>query len=188
MNRCSRVDTSFPFLPRAWSVDIWDDQYRAVWPGGSMARSPPGNEGWSGREGQPPGSSVTKERLTPAEGSPDIWRMIGWAEETAWISHPTSVPRGMSRRRIGEAIVVVAVGSAAAWFLTGWVEGVRVDFMIDTGCQVTILATSVFERMRVYDPRVRSRLRPCGRCLVSADSAPLTVRGELDMTYTGGGK
>ena len=69
VNRCSRVDTSFPFLPRGWSVDIWDGQYRAVWPGGSMARSPPGNEGWSGREGQPPGSSVTKERLTPAEGS-----------------------------------------------------------------------------------------------------------------------
>ena len=53
----------FPFLPRGWSVDIRDGQYRAVWPGGSMARSPPGNEG------QPPGSSVTKERLTPAEGS-----------------------------------------------------------------------------------------------------------------------
>ena len=34
-----------------------------------MARSPPGNEGWSGQEGQPPGSSVTQERLTPAEES-----------------------------------------------------------------------------------------------------------------------
>ena len=54
--------------------------------------------------------------------------------------------------------------------------------MINTGCQVTILATSVFERMCVSDPRVRSRLRPCGRQLVSADSSPLTVRGELNMT------
>ena len=45
MNRCSRVDTSFPFLPQGWSVDIRDGQYRAVWPGGSRARSPPGNEG-----------------------------------------------------------------------------------------------------------------------------------------------
>ena len=44
-----------------WSVDIRDGQYRAVWPGGSMAWSPPGNEGWSGRKGQPPGSSVAKE-------------------------------------------------------------------------------------------------------------------------------
>ena len=68
MNRCSRVDTSFLFLPRGWLVDIRDGQYRAVWPGGSMARSPPANERWSGREGQPPGSSVSKERLTLAEG------------------------------------------------------------------------------------------------------------------------
>ena len=36
--------------------------------------------------------------------------------------------------------------------------------------------------MCVSDPRVRSRLRPCGYRLVSADSSPLTVRGELDMT------
>ena len=78
--------------------------------------------------------------------------------------------------------MVGAVGSAAPWFLTGWAEGVEVDFMIDTGCQVTILATSVFERMCVSDPRVRFRLRPCGRRLVSADSSPLTVCGELDMT------
>ena len=58
----------------------------------------------------------------------------------------------------GEAIIVGAVGSAALWFLTGWAEGVEVDFMIDTGYQVTILVTSVFERMCVSDPRVRSRL------------------------------
>ena len=38
----------------------------------------------------------------------------------------------------GEAIVVGAVGLAAPWFLTGWAEGVEVEFMIDTGCQVTI--------------------------------------------------
>ena len=80
-----------------------------------------------------------------------------------------------------EVIVVGAVGSAAPWFLTGWAEGVEVDCMIDTGCQVTILATSVFERMCVSDPQVRSRLRPCDRRLVSADSSPLTVCGELDM-------
>ena len=54
--------------------------------------------------------------------------------------------------------------------------------MIDTGCQVTILATSVFEIMCVSDPQVRSRLRSCGRRLVYVDSSPLTVRGELDMT------
>ena len=82
----------------------------------------------------------------------------------------------------GEAIVVGAVGSAAPWFLTGWAAEVEIEYMIDTGCQVTILATSVFERMCASDPRVRSRLRPCGRQLVSADSSPLTVKGELEMT------
>ena len=78
---------------------------------------------------------------------------------------------------IGEAILVGAVGSAAPWFLPRWAEGVEVDSMIDMGCQ-----RKVFERMCVSDPRVLSRLCPCGRRLVSADSSPLTVCGELDMT------
>ena len=47
----------------------------------------------------------------------------------------------------GEAIVVGAVGSAAPWYLTGWAHDVEVEFMIDTGCQVTILAVTVFERI-----------------------------------------
>ena len=66
VNRCSQVDTSFPFLPQGWSVDVRDGQYRAVWHGGTRAWSHPGNEGWSGREGQHPGSLGTRELLTPA--------------------------------------------------------------------------------------------------------------------------
>ena len=58
-----------------------------------------------------------------------------------------------------EAIVVGAVGTGALWFLTGWAEGTELEFMIDTGCQVTILATSVLERMCALDSRVWSRLR-----------------------------
>ena len=49
----------------------------------------------------------------------------------------------------GDAIMVGAVGSAAPWFLTGWTNDVEVEFMIDTGFQVTILATS---RKNVQDP------------------------------------
>ena len=45
-------------------------------------------------------SSEVSRCKTP--GSPEIWRMIGWAEETAWISHPTSIPRDMSHHRIVE--------------------------------------------------------------------------------------
>ena len=65
--------------------------------------------------------------------------------------------------------------------MTGWAYEVEVEFTIDTGCQVTILATTIFERMCTLDPKVRSRLRPCRRSLVSADSSPLTVKGELDL-------
>ena len=45
VNRCSRVDTLFPFLPPGWSVAVQDGQYRAVWPGGSMARFQSGKRG-----------------------------------------------------------------------------------------------------------------------------------------------
>ena len=59
-----------------------------------------------------------------------------------------------------EAIVVRAIGTGAPWFLTGLVEGTEVEFMIDTGCQVTILATSVFERMCAKDLQFGTRLQP----------------------------
>ena len=66
VNRCSQVDTSFPFLPPGWSVDVRNGQYRATRSDGTGLGSTPGNEGWSGREGQPPGSSGIKVQLTPA--------------------------------------------------------------------------------------------------------------------------
>ena len=81
----------------------------------------------------------------------------------------------------GDAIMVGVVGSAAPWFLTGWTNDVEVEFMIDTGCQVTILATSVFEKMCEIYPQVRSGLVPCTQRLVSADSSPLTVMGWINL-------
>ena len=92
-----------------------------------------------------------------------------------------------SRQDSGEAIVVGAIGSAAPWFLTGWAHDVEIEFMIDTGCQVTILSATVFKRMRVVKPEVRSALQVCHRRLVSADSSPLTVQGqlELDIVFPG---
>ena len=69
----------------------------------------------------------------------------------------------------GDAIVVGAIGSAAPWFLTGWAHEVEVEFMIDTSCQVTILATTIFERMCTMDPRVAPG---CG--LVDIDWSRLT--------------
>ena len=61
-----------------------------------------------------------------------------------------------------EAIVVGAFGKGAPLFLTGWAEWTEVEFMIDTGCQVTILATSVFERMCVTDTRTCGSGRAAG--------------------------
>ena len=80
-----------------------------------------------------------------------------------------------------DAIMVGVVGSVEPWFLTGWTNDVEVEFMIDTGCQVTILATSVFEEMCKVHPQVKDRLSPCTRRLVSADSSPLTVVGRINL-------
>ena len=80
-----------------------------------------------------------------------------------------------------DAIMVGVVGSAAPWFLTGWTNDVEVEFMIDTSCQVTILATSVFEKMCKVHPQVKDRLSPCTCRLVSADSSPLTVIGRINL-------
>ena len=93
--------------------------------------------------------------------------------------------RNDKRPSDGEAIMVGAVGSAAPWFLTGWAEEVEIKFMIDTGCQVMILATSVFERMCAGDPQMRSRLRPCGRRLVSVDSVDCKRGAGIDYCFSG---
>ena len=83
--------------------------------------------------------------------------------------------------------MVGAIGTAAPWILTGWAHDVEIEFMIDTGCQVTILSVTVFQRMCVVNPEVRSALQICRRRLVSADSSPLTVQGqlELDIVFPG---
>ena len=81
----------------------------------------------------------------------------------------------------GDAIMVGVVGSAAPWYLTGWTNDVEVEFMIDTGCQVTILATSVYDKMCDIHPEVKFGLIPCTQRLVSADSSPLTVKGRINL-------
>ena len=92
-----------------------------------------------------------------------------------------------SRPESGEAIVVGTIGSAAPWFLTGWAHDVEIEFMIDTGCQVTILSTTVFQCICVAKPEVHYTLEICRRRLVSADSSPLMAQGqlELDIVFPG---
>ena len=73
----------------------------------------------------------------------------------------------------GDVIMVGVVGSAA--------NDVEVEFMIDTGCQVTILAASVSKRMCEIHPQLRTELVPCAQRLVSADSSPLMVLGRINL-------
>ena len=68
INRCSRMNAAFPFLPSGWSVNMNNGQYRATRIG-KTSTDFPGNEEWSGREGQPPGPSEIKAPLTLMGGS-----------------------------------------------------------------------------------------------------------------------
>ena len=58
----------FFFLPSGWSVHMNNGQYRATRTGKTPTDSP-GNEEWSGWEGQPPGPSKIKAPLTLVGGS-----------------------------------------------------------------------------------------------------------------------
>ena len=68
INRCSRVNTAFPFLPSGWSVNMNNGQYRATQIGKITSTGFAGNKEWSGREGQPPGPSEIKAPLTLVGG------------------------------------------------------------------------------------------------------------------------
>ena len=68
INRCSRMNAAFPFLPLGWSVNMNNGQYRATRIGKTLTDFP-GNEEWSGWEGQPPGPSEIKAPLTLVGGS-----------------------------------------------------------------------------------------------------------------------
>ena len=118
----------------------------------------------------PAGETSEEERIrySAHSGSPNEW------------SEPF-ITMGTEDTEDGDATMVGVVGSAAPWFLTGWTNDVEVEFMIDTGCQVTILATSVFEKMCKVHPEVKTRISLCTRRLVSADSSPLTVVGWINL-------
>ena len=64
VNRCPRLDRSFPYKIPGWSVDVRDGQYRASRIRGDEQDLRRGKEGWFRQEGQPPGPSVTTTHLT----------------------------------------------------------------------------------------------------------------------------
>ena len=58
------MNTSFPFLLAGWSVGVRNGRYRATRTSVDGRNYTPGKGGWSGWEGQPPGSSEIVVRLT----------------------------------------------------------------------------------------------------------------------------
>ena len=64
VNRCSQLDISFPYKMPGWSVNMRNGQYRTSRMRGDGQDRRRGKEGWFGREGQPPGPSMTVTHLT----------------------------------------------------------------------------------------------------------------------------
>ena len=91
------------------------------------------------REGLSPGTDTVPRPLPVA--LPGVVSESRQSEDPPWMDRHENTG---SRPESDEAIVVGVIGSAAPWFLTGWVHDVEIEFMIDTGCQVTILSTTVF--------------------------------------------
>ena len=124
----------------------------------------------------------SRGRLFPQPPPVALPRVVSESRQSEDLTRIEGPENTGNRVEAGEAIVVGAIGSAAPWFLTGWAHDVEIEFMIDAECQVTILSTTVFQRMCTVNQAVRSALQPCRRRLVSADSSPLM---ELDIVFPG---
>ena len=74
VNRCSRLDITFPCVLPGWSVDVRNGQYRASRMHGNGQDRRRGKERWFGREGQPPGPLMIVTHLTQVGGHHPAWR------------------------------------------------------------------------------------------------------------------
>ena len=100
MNRCLRMDVSFPFMLPGWSVNVRNGQYRASQIRGDGRNYTPGKGGWSGREGQPPGSSEIVMHLAPGGGGGRVLRgrqpvqqqPVGCTRESRWTPNVQGFP------------------------------------------------------------------------------------------------
>ena len=63
-------------------------------------------------------------------------------------------------------------------FIPGTVEGVAVEWLVDTGCSTTILSTKKFMEIQ---PAARPELSPYVGTLLSADDTPLQVYGRAEV-------
>ena len=89
VSRCSQMDTSFPFLLAGWSVGVRNGHYRATQTSVDGRNYTPGKGGWSGREGQPPGSSEIVVRLSLEGGKQQL---VGDACGSPWTPDVQAFP------------------------------------------------------------------------------------------------
>ena len=72
-----------------------------------------------------------------------------------------------------------------AFYAPGKAEQITVEWLIDTGCTITIVSSRTFHHMK---PDERPQLEPCPKRLLSADDSPIPVLGMATMNITVGTK
>ena len=75
---------------------------------------------------------------------------------------------------------LVATNGEEGIYISGSLLGEDVEWLIDTGCNVTILSAEVFYRIPVHK---RPKLYKSTQKLGQADGTPLDVVGEVEITF-----
>ena len=90
--------------------------------------------------------------------------------------------RPKPRKPVGDEILVRSSNSDSL-FLPGAVFGQKLDWLVDTGCNVTLLSTGAYYRIPEHQ---RPRLTPYSRVLTQAGGTPLYALGTVEMTVVVG--
>ena len=74
---------------------------------------------------------------------------------------------------------MVATNGENGMYISGSLLGMDMEWLVDTGCNVTFLSADVFNRVPVHK---RPRLFKSEQQLGQADGTPLDVVGEINVT------
>ena len=72
-----------------------------------------------------------------------------------------------------------------AFYAPGQVEQIQVEWLIDTGCTITIVSSRSYHLMQADE---RPQLKACTKQLLSADDSPITILGQAMMNIIVGKK
>ena len=70
---------------------------------------------------------------------------------------------------------------SSGWYLTGKVAGQVIDWIVDTGSEVTILRSSLYRKLRECDPTEVGELKTTSTRLLAANGDPITVLGAAEI-------